>query len=64
MENPKPGADKSSVEKPSDATNSDTLRDLEENEKNDGSSSSDNDPGPAPDGQFDDTTEKDKAGPM
>jgi len=51
----------------SDATSKETLNDLEENEENVGSSSSDSDPGPSPDGARDERNESSEikdAGPM
>jgi hypothetical protein len=48
----------------SEATSKETLRDLEENEGNGGSSSSELDPGPSPDGGFDESDEIKDAGPM
>lgn len=48
----------------SDATSKETLNDLEENEANVGSSSSEVDPGPAPDGARDESNELKDAGPM
>lgn len=49
----------------SEATSKETLSDLEGNEENVGSSSSDPDPGPSPDGGLDETRDKSNdAGPM
>jgi hypothetical protein len=46
------------------ATSKETLKDIEENEANVGSSSSDPDPGPSPDGALDEPDEIKDAGPM
>lgn len=48
----------------SDATNDETLSDLEENEADVGSSSSTSDAAPAPDGTLDESDEIKDAGPM
>jgi hypothetical protein len=48
----------------SEATSKETLSDLEESEENSGSSSSEIDPGPSPDGSFDESDELKDAGPM
>lgn len=64
MENPNQGAGKRSSEKPADATSSKTLSDLEEDKKVPGTSKAGGDTGPSPDGQFDESSENEKAGPM
>lgn len=64
MENPNSGANKTGTEETSEATSSKTLSDIEADEKVSGSSPAGADPGPAPDGQFDESNEKEKAGPM
>jgi hypothetical protein len=46
------------------ATSKETLSDLEENEADVGSSNSKPDPGPSPDGAFDESDETKDAGPM
>jgi hypothetical protein len=51
-------------ERDSDATNKETLEDLEKNQGNIGSTGSDLDPGPSPDGAFDRSDEDKDAGPM
>jgi hypothetical protein len=48
----------------SEATSKETLNDLEETEEDSGSSSSATDPGPSPDGAFDEGNELKDAGPM
>ena len=48
----------------SEATSKELLSDIEETEENRGASSSDLDPGPSPDGAFDESDEKKDAGPM
>jgi hypothetical protein len=47
-----------------EATSKETLSDVEENQKNFESGSSDSDPGPSPDGAFDESDETKDAGPM
>ncbi len=51
-------------ERKSDATSKETLSDIKQSEKGSGSSGGDRDPGPSPDGAFDEERETDKAGPM
>lgn len=48
----------------SEATSKELLSDVEDVEKNTGSSSSELDPGPSPDGAFDERDESKDAGPM
>ena len=48
----------------SDATSKETLSDLEENKENVGSSGSESDSGPSPDGALDESDETKDAGPM
>lgn len=57
MENPNSGTKKDAAE-PSDATSSKTLSDLEDTEKVSGASQAEGDPGPSPDGQLDESDEK------
>jgi hypothetical protein len=64
MEKPSPNADTTAVEDSSDATSSKTLSDLEADEKVSGAANAGGDTGPSPDGQFDESDEKEKAGPM
>jgi hypothetical protein len=55
---------KQDEETDSDATSKELLSDIEETEENSGASSSDLDPGPSPDGAFDESDEIKDAGPM
>jgi hypothetical protein len=48
----------------SEATSKETLSDVEENEANTDASGADLDPGPSPDGGFDESAEIKDAGPM
>ena len=64
MEEPNPNADTTAVEDSSDATSSKTLSDLEEDGEVSGAGNAGGDTSPSPDGQFDESEEKDKAGPM
>jgi hypothetical protein len=64
MENSTESVDKSGTKQPSDATSSKTLSDLEEDKKVTGTSKIGGDTAPSPDGQFDEGSEKEKAGPM
>lgn len=48
----------------SDATSKDRLKDIQESEQNDGSSTSDPEPVPSPDGFSDENSEAKDAGPM
>jgi hypothetical protein len=48
----------------SDATSKETLSDVQQNEKQSGSTADTPDPGPSPDGAFDDSDELKDAGPM
>ena len=48
----------------SEATSKELLSDIEETEENPGASSSELDPGPSPDGAFDESDEKNAAGPV
>ncbi|HBB89853.1 MAG TPA: hypothetical protein DC047_19790 [Blastocatellia bacterium] len=48
----------------SDATSKETLSDVQENEKQSGSTADALDPGPSPDGAFDESDELKDAGPM
>jgi hypothetical protein len=48
----------------SDATSKDTLSDIQQNEKQSGSTGDAPDPGPSPDGAFDEIDEVKDAGPM
>ena len=48
----------------SEATSKDQLSDIADAEKNSGSSSSEVDPGPSPDGAFDENKESKDSGPM
>lgn len=60
------GADNSPEleDRQSEATSDETLSELEENEKDVASSTSKPDPGPSPDGAFDESNEINDAGPM
>jgi len=51
-------------ERKADATSDETLSDIEETEKDSVSVSTGQDPGPSPDGTFDEKKETDDAGPM
>jgi hypothetical protein len=51
-------------ERKSDATSDETLSDIEETEKDSASATTRQDPGPSPDGAFDEKKETDDAGPM
>ena len=52
------------TESDSEATSKELLSDVEDAEKDTGSSSSEVDPGPSPDGAFDESDESKDAGPM
>ena len=52
------------TEADSEATSKELLSDIEETEESRGASTSDLDPGPSPDGAFDESDEKKDAGPM
>jgi hypothetical protein len=56
--------DKKLAERKSEATTDETLSDLEEAESDSVSVSTRQDPGPSPDGAFDEKKETDDAGPM
>ncbi|HEV7396733.1 MAG TPA: hypothetical protein VGN86_09520 [Pyrinomonadaceae bacterium] len=58
------GNDRAGNSGDSEATSNKTLSDIEETEKDSSSSNPGDESSPAPDGQFDETMEKDKAGPM
>ena len=58
------GRESSNEPKDSDATSKETVSDLEESEKDEGTGGSADDPGPSPDGAFDEGNESDAAGPM
>jgi hypothetical protein len=58
------GTDRGGNGTDSEATSDKTLNDIEETEKVSSTSNADDESSPAPDGQFDETAEKDKAGPM
>lgn len=51
-------------ESDSEATSKELLSDIEETEEGDGSSNSQPDPGPSPDGAFDESDDSNGAGPM
>ena len=55
---------KQDTEADSEATSKELLSDIEETEESPGASDSDLDPGPSPDGAFDESDEKKDAGPM
>jgi hypothetical protein len=57
-------SDKKAQRPDSDATSKETLSDVQENEKQSGSTSDSHDPGPSPDGAFDESNEIKGAGPM
>lgn len=53
------------VKRPSEATSTKTLNDIEETQKDSGSGTNEQQPEPAPDGQFDERSDEgDDAGPM
>ena len=58
------GRESSNETEDSDATSKETVSDLEESEKDDGAGSAPNEPGPSPDGAFDEGDESDAAGPV
>ena len=63
----RPEADKSREEleqRKSEATSDETLSDLKETETDSTSSETNRDPGPSPDGAFDESDESKDAGPM
>ena len=66
MQESKRGEDSNNnTQKPdSDATSKETLSDVQENEKQSGAIADSHDPGPSPDGAFDESNESKDAGPM
>lgn len=61
---PEDKKDRDAAESNSEATSKKLLSDVEDAEKDTSSSSSQRDPGPSPDGAFDESNERKDAGPM
>jgi hypothetical protein len=64
MKNQDVSIDKDLGDEPREATSDKTLSDIEEDQKVSDASGSGTDTGPSPDGQFDESDENVKAGPM